>query len=195
MVKPGLFSHLLFRDDNVAQRISGRVESCGARFRGEDIVGLLFSTWGHALEELKLLALDSSRFIRSNKLSGVRNLPYPIYLVWIENMGDHLSAVNIVDLQTAQLTATQGGSVKGRQNHPMFPVDGAVQDAGNLVRTQYGRQPQPLFGGRNLLVKPGLLQDLQIEELERATVNLDGIRSVLFLVQQVEQISPDVLRS
>lgn len=94
-----------------------------------------------------------------------------------------------------QLVAAQSCGMQGRDNRPVLQVGGAVEDAGDLVRAQDGWRAPPLFGNCDLLVEPRLFENAHIEEPQYSPVNPKRARSVLFIVEQMEQVSTDVFRS
>ena len=105
----------------------------------------------------------------------------------------HLLAVEVAQLQMAQFIAAYRGGIERGENRPMLQVGGPVQDACDLLRTHHGRQPGTPFRSRNLLVKPRLFENSDVEKLECAPVHLNGSPCVLPVVKQMEQVAADMV--
>src|SRR5664279_4727687 len=113
----------------------------------------------------------------------------------VTNVNDYACAIDVANLQMKQFIQAQSGGVERGDDGPVLEVAGPVEDGRDRGRVDDIGQLWDAFGAGNRLVEPGSLERLDVEEAECCSVNLQCAGADLALVEQVEQVLPDLLRA
>jgi hypothetical protein len=107
----------------------------------------------------------------------------------------HFRAIDIANLKMKQFVEAEGSGVQRGNDGPVQQVGSPVQEAGDGGRVDDIRQSRDALGACDLVIEPGLFESFDIKEVERGAVDLQRIGAHLPLIDQVEQILPDLFRA
>ena len=109
------------------------------------------------------------------------------------NAKHHALAVNVSDLETAELGPAQACRVEGHQYGAVVEVARCANQLGNFTRAEDHRQPQAFFRIRQILLHVSPLEHLDIEEAESANVQNNGVDGQLPGSEQERVVAPKVI--
>ena len=108
------------------------------------------------------------------------------------DVNQHPPAVDVGDLQMAQLRVPHAGRVQDHQHRAVRQTVGGVDHPRHLLDTQDLGQPPRGFGIRRVVEQIPPLQRLHEEEAQRRHVEANGQRPHLPLAEQIRLIGPEV---
>ena len=103
--------------------------------------------------------------------------------------------IDVADFQIQHLGATQSRGIQSRQQGPMLEVKRGIQHGGHFLAAQHGREFPLDFRFGHLLDEPALFQGSRVEELERGIPYLESGPGELPLVDEMQLVVTDLLRS
>ena len=110
----------------------------------------------------------------------------------LDDAKHHPLAVNVADLEAAQLRAAQPSRVKRHKDGAVVTDCGCGNQLRHFSRTENHRKAIPLLRIRKILfpcVSP--LEDLDVEEAKCADVQNNGVHRELTFLQKVRVVTPD----
>src|SRR5579864_3666449 len=129
---------------------------------------------------------------RAKQLLTQGNFPIDAALA-LYHAQHHALAVNVGDLETAQLSAPQAGRVEGHQYGAVVEVARRADQQGDFIRAEDHRQPQALFWIRQILLHVSPLQHLDVEKAESANVQNNGVDGQFPGSEQVRVVTSKVI--
>jgi hypothetical protein len=85
-------------------------------------------------------------------------------------MDNHALAIEGGKFEMAQFIAAEGRGVEGGEDRPVFEVACVMENAGDFLHTQSGRQGGAALGAGDLVVEPLLLECGDIDEAECGSI-------------------------
>src|SRR5689334_3702337 len=107
----------------------------------------------------------------------------------------HACGVDIGEFEGGTLSAAHARGIEGHQNGAVEGDRRSVDQAGNLFRAPDNRKVNSLFRIGHIVSVPGALQDLAVEESERADSLIDGVIRELSVAKQMSGVLADLIRS
>ena len=107
-------------------------------------------------------------------------------------MNQHAPAIDVPDLQLAQLRVAHAGRVQDHQHRAVRQTVGRVDHPRHLLDAEDLRQPSRGFGIRRVVEQIPTLQGLHEEEAQRRDVEADRQRSHLPLAQQIRLVRSEM---
>ena len=111
------------------------------------------------------------------------------------NMNDHALAVDVADLQPAQLGTADTRRVQGHQNRAVEQVAGRIDEFGHLLRAQDLRQFAVALGKGQAVHHKVAFQGLDVEEAQPGDVLLYGSGVEFAVLEEVGGILADLIGS
>jgi hypothetical protein len=103
----------------------------------------------------------------------------------------HALGIDIPDFESDHLADAQSGAIGGHQRGAVLEAGNVIEEGEDLLLAEDDGQFVRTANAWEVLVGPGHFQGDQVEELHRGNILIDGFRSQLALVEQVELVLAD----
>ena len=121
---------------------------------------------------------------------GDRHVPILVTLA-VADMDAHALPVDIADLQSEPLAQPQAGTVERDEEHPVAQLVDRAQQTQGLLARQHVRKPADMRRFDDIDPVPWSVQDMTIEELQTAALELDCAPRVGF--EQIGEVLAHLL--
>jgi len=111
------------------------------------------------------------------------------------NVDDHALTVDVADLQVRELGSSHSGGIERHQQNAVERAESRIDEAGDLLLTQDGRQTDGSLGIRSLRHAPWLFERLDEEEADGCHMLRHGVGGQFSRAEQVRLVLADVLRA
>src|SRR5215510_12251167 len=111
------------------------------------------------------------------------------------NVDDHALTVDVADLQVRELGSSHSGGIERHQPNAVERAESRIDEAGDLLLTQDGRQTDGSLGIRSLRHAPWLFERLDEEEADGCHMLRHGVGGQFSRAEQVRLVLADVLRA